>query len=252
MIIYGRVGQLTGLGDARRGTWGHQVWDAGTCGTGTRGRQIQGRRGRGMWMIIAKGGGKCDISVLFMVNIRLHLSKPHWTPYDVYTKYFFIILNLFGIECCYLRKFWRPQPTLPCFGLQYSFSKKTRTTVSLSSMQGSSPSLRFVNRHGGTLRRAGWVAFTKVTDIAFISDFCNNYSHPASPASLYLKSPRPRPTRPILDVLKSPSPKSPHTRPLVPVPLLYTAQNDNIWARWPAKPSSPLLSFNMLTNVLYR
>ena len=24
------------LGDARRRTWGHQVWDAGTCGTGTR------------------------------------------------------------------------------------------------------------------------------------------------------------------------------------------------------------------------
>ena len=35
-----------------------------------------------------------------------------------------------------LHKFWRPQPTLPCFGLQYSISKKTRTTVSLSSMQG--------------------------------------------------------------------------------------------------------------------
>ena len=27
-----------GLGDARRGTSGHQVWDAGTCGTGIRGR----------------------------------------------------------------------------------------------------------------------------------------------------------------------------------------------------------------------
>ena len=30
-------------------------------------------------------------NVLFMVNIRFHLPKPHWTPYDVYTKYFFII-----------------------------------------------------------------------------------------------------------------------------------------------------------------
>ena len=28
-------------------------------------------------------------NVLFMVNIRFHLPKPHWTPYDVYTKYFF-------------------------------------------------------------------------------------------------------------------------------------------------------------------
>ena len=29
---------------------------------GTRGSQIQGRRGRGMWIIIAKVAGKCDIS----------------------------------------------------------------------------------------------------------------------------------------------------------------------------------------------
>ena len=46
-----------GLGDARRGTWGRQVWDAGT-----RGRQKLGRREPGMLMIIAKVGGKCDIS----------------------------------------------------------------------------------------------------------------------------------------------------------------------------------------------
>ena len=37
-----------GLGEVRRGTSGHQVWDAGMCGTGTRGRQIQGRGGHGM------------------------------------------------------------------------------------------------------------------------------------------------------------------------------------------------------------
>ena len=35
-----------------------------------------------------------------------------------------------------LHKFWRPQPTLPWLGLQYSITKKTRTTVSLSSMKG--------------------------------------------------------------------------------------------------------------------
>ena len=51
-----------GLGDAIRETWGHQVWDAGTCGTGKQGRQKQGRRGHGMWTIIAKVGGKCNIS----------------------------------------------------------------------------------------------------------------------------------------------------------------------------------------------
>ena len=43
-----------GLEDIKYGTWG--------LGTVTRGRQKQGRRGRGMWMIIAKVGGKCDIS----------------------------------------------------------------------------------------------------------------------------------------------------------------------------------------------
>ena len=53
----GRVCGDLGLGDARRGTWGRQVRDAGT-----RGRQKLGRRGPGMLMIIAKVGGKCDIS----------------------------------------------------------------------------------------------------------------------------------------------------------------------------------------------
>ena len=73
--------------------------------------------------------------------------------------------------------------------------------------------------------------FHEERDIAFTSDFCDNYSHPASPGSLVLTSPRP-----IFDVLKSlvscPQVPSPHTRvPMspspcprqVPVPLLYTA-----------------------------
>ena len=63
----------------------------------------------------------------------------------------------------------------------------------------------------------------KVTDIAFTSDFCNNYSHSASPASLYLTSPSHTSPRPILDVLKSlvsrPQVPSPHTRvPMSPSP----------------------------------
>ena len=104
--------------------------------------------------------------------------------------------------------------------------------------RGSSPSLRFVNRHGGTLRRSGWVTFTKTYSrgsdryLAFTSNFCDNYSHPAS---LYLTPPRPRPTRPHVPYLMSSSPSSrvpksqvpTHAsrspRPLVPVPLLYTA-----------------------------
>ena len=96
-----------------------------------------------------------------------------------------------------------------------------------------------------SLRKQAWknpkegrVGCTKVNDIAFTSDFCNNYSHPASLASLYLTSPRPRPTRPRVPYLMSSSPSSrvpksqvpTHAsrcpRPLVPVnlvPLLYTA-----------------------------
>ena len=52
--------QDEGLEDIKYGTRGRG--DVGTCGTGTRGRQIQGRRGRAMWIIIAKVGSKCDIS----------------------------------------------------------------------------------------------------------------------------------------------------------------------------------------------
>ena len=102
-----------------------------------------------------------------------------------------------------LHNFWRPQPTLPCFRLQYSISKKTRTTVSLSSMQGvfAESSLRkqaWRNPKEGRMGCLHQNIFTKkVTDIAFTSDFCNNYSHPASPASLYLTFPLP-----LLDVLK--------------------------------------------------
>ena len=66
-----------GLGDARRRTLGHQVWDAGTCGTGTRdvkyrdagtlntgmpGRQIQGRGtlNTGMRGRQVQGRGGCE------------------------------------------------------------------------------------------------------------------------------------------------------------------------------------------------
>ena len=60
--------------------------------------------------------------------------------------------------------------------------------------------------------------FHEERDIAFTSDFCDNYSHPASPGSLVLTSPRP-----IFDVLKSlvscPQVPSSHTRvPMSPSP----------------------------------
>ena len=70
---------------------------------------------------------------------------------------------------------------------------------------------------------------------AFTFDFCKNHSHPASPASLYLTLPRPR--APYLMSL-SPSSRVPKfqvpthasrcPRPLVPVPLLYTAKRKKI------------------------
>ena len=77
--------------------------------------------------------------------------------------------------------------------------------------------------------------FQEERDIAFTSYFCNNSSHPASPASLFLTSPHPCPTCPRVPYLISSSPSSrvPKTqvltqasrcpRPLVPVPLLYIA-----------------------------
>ena len=83
-----------------------------------------------------------------------------------------------------------------------------------------------------------------MTDIAFTSDFCNNYSHPASPTSLCLTSPRPRPTRPRVPYLMSSSPSSrvpksqvpTHAsrcpRPLVPVPLLHTAVKTILQFGW--------------------
>ena len=65
-----------------------------------------------------------------------------------------------------------------------------------------------------------------MTDIAFTSDFCDNHSHPASPASLFLTSPRP-----ILDVLKSlvsrPQVPSPHTRVPMSPSHFYTQPNNH-------------------------
>ena len=47
-------------------------------------------------MIIAEVEGKCVISFFVKMcylwsTFRFHLLKPHWTPYHVYTKHFFII-----------------------------------------------------------------------------------------------------------------------------------------------------------------
>ena len=79
--------------------------------------------------------------------------------------------------------------------------------------------------------------FHEERDMAFTSDFCDNHSHPASPASLrprvlYLMSSSPSSRVPKSQV---PTHASRCPRPLVPVPLLYTAYMGNLSlhnARW--------------------
>ena len=49
-------------------------------------------------MIIAKVADKCDIS-FFVKNVYLwstldSIFPPHWTPYDVYTKHFFLVIGV--------------------------------------------------------------------------------------------------------------------------------------------------------------
>ena len=116
-------------------------------------------------------------------------------------------------------------PPYPALGSNIPSARRPGQRFHFLLCRGSSPS--------PSLRKQAWrnpkegrvgclhqnIFTRKVTDIAFTSDFNNNYSHPASPASLYLTSPLPRPTRPRVPYLMSPSPKSPHTRPDVPVPL---------------------------------
>ena len=69
---------------------------AGTCGTGTWDVKYSDAADSGTLMNIVKVGGECDISVLFMGNIRFHRPEPHRTPFDVYTKYFLVNISLFA------------------------------------------------------------------------------------------------------------------------------------------------------------
>ena len=137
------------------------------------------------------------------------------------------------INVVILNNFWRPQPTLPCLGLQYFVSIRPGQRFHFLQCRGSSPSLRFVNRHGGTLRRAGWVAFTKTCSrgkwlISHLPPtFAINIQIPLPPRPCiwrhrvpYLMSSSPSSRVPTSQV---PTHASRCPRPLVPVPLLYTA-----------------------------
>ena len=70
-----------GLGDARRRTWGHRVWDTGICGTGTRDVKYRDAAGtsntgtRGTLMFIAKVRIKCDIYLFLLSSFFIYLES---------------------------------------------------------------------------------------------------------------------------------------------------------------------------------
>ena len=149
-----------------------------------------------------------------------------------YATSFFIYLESNAVI---LHNFWRSQPTLPVWGALGSnipSARRPGQRFHFLQCRGSSPSLCFVNRHGGTLRRGGWVAFTKTYSRG---KWLISHLPPTFAKIIHIPRPlRPciwRPRVPVPHVpsshawcpqvprLASPSPKSPHTRPDVPVPL---------------------------------
>lgn len=65
------------------------------CETGTQGVKYRDVGDVGMFVIIAKVGGTCDMSFFAKMcylwfYIRFHRPEPQWPPYDVYTKSFLI------------------------------------------------------------------------------------------------------------------------------------------------------------------
>ena len=61
----------------------------------------------------------------------------------------------------FYQNFGDRNPPYPALGSNIPSARRRGQRFHFLHCRGSSPSLRFVNRHGGTLRRAGWVAFTK-------------------------------------------------------------------------------------------
>ena len=139
-------------------------------------------------------------------------------------------------------------PPYPALGSNIPSERRRGQRFYFLQCRGSSPSLRFVNRHGGTLRKAGWVAFTKT-----YSQGKWLILHLPPTFAIIIPIPRPlrpciwRPRVPVRHVptshtwcpqvsrLASPSPKSPHTRPDVPVPL----SPSHFYTQPPFKHSSP-------------
>ena len=123
-------------------------------------------------------------------------------------------------------------PPYPALGPNIPPARRQGQRFHFLQCRGSLPSLRFINRHGGTLRREGWVAFTKTYSRG---KWLTSHLLPTFAIIIHIARPlRPciwRPRVPVPHVpashtwcpqvprLASPSPKSPHTRPNVPVPL---------------------------------
>ena len=121
----------------------------------------------------------------------------------------------------------------PALGSNIPSARRPGQRFHFLKCRGSSPSLRFVNRHGGTLRRAGWVAFTKTysrgkwlkSHLPLTFAIIIHIPRPLHPCIWCPCVPIPTSPRPILSWcpqvsrLTSPSPKSPHMHPDVPIPL---------------------------------
>ena len=133
-------------------------------------------------------------------------------------------------------------PPYPALGFNIPSARREGQRFHFLQCRGSSPSLRFVNRHGGTLRRAGWVAFTKTYSRG---KWLISHLPPTFAVIIHIpRPPRPRPTRPRVPYLMSSSPSSRvptsqvpiHAsrcpRPLVSVPLLYTANLRSMSHYW--------------------
>ena len=113
-----------------------------------------------------------------------------------------LIFYLFGIECCYSTKLLATAN----IGSNIPSARRRGQRFHFLQCKGSSPSLRFVNSHEVTLRKAGWVAFTKT-----YSRGKRLISHLPPTFAIIIHSPRPlRPCiwRPRVPYLMSSSPSS--------------------------------------------
>ena len=129
-------------------------------------------------------------------------------------------------------------PPYPALGSNIPPARRQGQRFHFLQCRGSLPSLRFINRHGGTLRREGWVAFTKTYSRG---KWLISHLLPTFVIIIHIARPlRPCIWRPHVPYLMSSSPSScisksqvpTHAsrcpRPLVPVPLLYTAGSHSL------------------------